>query len=46
MHRRLMLSICAALSMSVGGLIASDARADSTVCTATTSPPRQVPLET
>jgi hypothetical protein len=39
MRRRLMLSIWAALSMSVGALIASDARADSTLCTATSPIP-------
>jgi hypothetical protein len=36
MHRGLTLSICAALSMSVGALIASDARADATLCTIST----------
>ena len=38
MRRRLMLSICAALSMSVGALIASDARAASTVCNSDGTP--------
>ena len=39
MRRILMLSTCAALSMSVGSLLASDAKAASTDCNSTLGTP-------